>query len=126
MIVATVVAVWATSLVTGALFALGGTIAITGKPPFTFIARRGYSTGEWRLWGLCYVVVTCALALYALVGGLFMSGVGQSPFPALWLLQFLALLGFFGALGLIDQHHHRRWPFRPSRRGMDVLSQGPH
>ena len=46
----------------GTLFALGGTIAIMGKPPFAFIARRRYSTGEWRLWGLCYVVVACALA----------------------------------------------------------------
>ncbi|HEV3102670.1 MAG TPA: hypothetical protein VG426_10085 [Candidatus Dormibacteraeota bacterium] len=124
MIIASIVVVWITSLVVGAMLGLGATTTITGKPPLAFIAKRGYSTGEWRMWGLSYFVVGCALAANGLAGGLFLAGVLQSGLVA-QIVLLIVMIGFFAALGLIDQHHHRRWPFTQSRRAVDVSHDGP-
>jgi hypothetical protein len=105
-----VVSAWFLALMAGAVLFEGIIEVATGRVIIN-PRRISWSVGEVRVSGL----VTAAQGLYGATGALLLILGGRAfVLSAFWLIWLIGLL-FLTAIpqGLLEQHHNRRWPFKP-------------
>jgi hypothetical protein len=105
-----VVSAWFLALMAGGALFEGITEVWTGRVIIN-PRRISWSVGEARVSGL----VNVTRGLFGATGALFLGLVGVALFDsAFWFIWFVGVL-FLAPIsqGLIEQHHNRRWPFKP-------------
>jgi hypothetical protein len=106
-----VLLVWLVAFLGGVMGTLGAVQAVSGRRTYPFNPRgTNWSAGELNLLGLGFAVLWLAMAVYGLVGGLFIASHVHVPFgPLFWAPVVIASLLF---QVLMQQRHSRGWPFK--------------
>jgi hypothetical protein len=92
---------------------LAASQAVTGRSTYPLFSNRNrinWSVGELRLLGLVWAFNWLALAVFGLVGALYLSAHEAPPISPLGWLPIILLGSVFQLL--MEQRHNRRWPFR--------------